>query len=262
MYHDAVEDIAASVPWMIGVGNHERDSPYTSPTQPRPSHYTGHDSGGECGVPTEVRFPMPAHRRIEAVQGGQTVPVARGQRPGVLDAPWYAWSQGPVRFIMMSTEHDFDAHSPQYAFIESTLASTDRAATPWLVIAGHRPMYVDSNYDDGAASDQPVSIEMRQELEHLLYTYKCDLALWGHHHSWQRTCPIYNEVCTPGATTHVLAGMAGYSHSPINDIADYFVTLNSADYGIGLLEANRTHLHVQFKAQSGAIMDDFTLTKE
>ena len=36
-----------------------------------------------------------------------------------------------------------------------------------------------------------------------------DLALWGHHHSYQRTCPVYKEECTEGATTHLVIGNGG-----------------------------------------------------
>ena len=41
--------------------------------------------------------------------------------------------------------------------------------------------------------------------------YKVDLAFWGHHHTYQRMCPIVNNQCTDGATTHVIIGMAGRS---------------------------------------------------
>jgi len=39
--------------------------------------------------------------------------------------------------------------------------------------------------------------------------YKVDLALWGHHHSYQRTCKVYQEQCMDGATTHIVIGMGG-----------------------------------------------------
>jgi len=39
--------------------------------------------------------------------------------------------------------------------------------------------------------------------------YKVDLALWGHHHSYQRTCKVYQEQCVDGATTHIVIGMGG-----------------------------------------------------
>ena len=39
--------------------------------------------------------------------------------------------------------------------------------------------------------------------------YSVDLALWAHHHSYQRTCPVYQKKCTPNALTHVVIGMGG-----------------------------------------------------
>ena len=31
----------------------------------------------------------------------------------------------------------------------------------------------------------------------------------GHNHSYQRTCPVYNETCTTDGVTHVVIGMGG-----------------------------------------------------
>ena len=39
--------------------------------------------------------------------------------------------------------------------------------------------------------------------------YGVNLALWGHNHSYQRTCPVYNETCTTDGVTHVVIGMGG-----------------------------------------------------
>ena len=43
--------------------------------------------------------------------------------------------------------------------------------------------------------------------------HEVDLALWGHHHSYQRTCPVYQENCIEGATTHIVIGMGGQIRS-------------------------------------------------
>ncbi|EDO30760.1 predicted protein [Nematostella vectensis] len=51
---------------------------------------------------------------------------------------------------------------------------------------------------------------MQQEFEDLFYKYHVDLALWGHYHSYERTCPVYRQKCTPGGTTNVVVGTAGY----------------------------------------------------
>jgi hypothetical protein len=44
----------------------------------------------------------------------------------------------------------------------------------------------------------------------MLVAARVDLALWGHHHSYQRTCQVQGNVCTPGAPVHVVIGTAGY----------------------------------------------------
>jgi hypothetical protein len=52
-----VEPIASSVPYMVGSGNHERDWPGSG------SFYGNLDSGGECGVPAQNMFYVPAENR-------------------------------------------------------------------------------------------------------------------------------------------------------------------------------------------------------
>ena len=47
---------------------------------------------------------------------------------------------------------------------------------------------------------------------HTLYIaqeFKVDIAFWGHHHTYQRTCPVYKSVCTDDGLIHVIIGMAG-----------------------------------------------------
>ena len=41
--------------------------------------------------------------------------------------------------------------------------------------------------------------------------YAVDVALWGHHHSYQRTCAVYQQKCRSDghAPVHVVIGMAG-----------------------------------------------------
>ena len=68
----------------------------------------------------------------------------------------------------MSTEHAFDPSSPQYAFLEDHLKTVDRSVTPWLVFAGHRPMYVDSTNAEPVTGDLTVAKLLRENLEPLL----------------------------------------------------------------------------------------------
>ena len=43
----------------------------------------------------------------------------------------------------MSTEHDFTPGSPQHSWLVQAFNATraKRAAQPWLIFIGHRPMY-------------------------------------------------------------------------------------------------------------------------
>lgn len=208
----------AKLPWQVGIGNHERDYPNSG------SVYTfSNDSGGECGVPYSSRFDMPN----------------KGY--------WYSFEAGPVHFTIMSTEHDFCEGSEQYKWIEADLASVNRSRTPWLVFGGHRPMYIDSTNDHGApfpegSSDVGVAVALRKCLEELLVRYKVDVAYWGHHHSYQRTCPVRNSVCTAGSPVHLVVGNAGQSLS--TNVAatrpPFFEYVNDHEYGHSRLQANRT----------------------
>ena len=80
----------------------------------------------------------------------------------------YGFDYGCIHFVLMSTEHAFDPASPQYTFLEDHLRSVDRSVTPWLVFAGHRPMYIDSTNADPVSGDLTVAKLLRESLEPLL----------------------------------------------------------------------------------------------
>ncbi|CAM9462002.1 unnamed protein product [Discosporangium mesarthrocarpum] len=272
-FMDQISPVASMVPWMVAQGNHERDFPdaSTSSSRPTPSYYVGYDSGGECGVPTSWRFLMPG-------------PAARPE----LDTPWYGIDFGPVHFTVMSTEHDWREGSAQRIFLKEDFASVNRTITPFLVLAGHRPMYVSSGgpgADECAATDpipcshdQPVARLLRSELEPLMMMYGVDLALWGHHHSYQRSCKVLGEECrgysSPpsgsgsrrGGTApmHAVVGMAGMSLSRnlMEPRPQYMEYTNANEWGIAMMEANATSMHVSFLLDvDGQSADDFWLSK-
>ena len=80
----------------------------------------------------------------------------------------YGFNYGCIHFVLMSTEHAFDPTSPQYAFLEAHLRSVDRSVTPWLVFAGHRPMYIDSTDIAPVSGILTVAKLLRKNLEPLL----------------------------------------------------------------------------------------------
>jgi Calcineurin-like phosphoesterase len=120
---------------------------------------------------------------------------------------------GPIHFIHYSTEHAFGEGSTQHAFVADTLASIDRRRTPWVIFAGHRPMYIDSTNDAPHDGDQTVATDLRAAFEKLLKDFAVDVTLHGHHHSYQRTCPVYKEECVglgddgvPRGPVHLVIG--------------------------------------------------------
>ena len=98
------------------------------------------DSGGECGVPHERRFPMPR----PSLDQPWCVCVCVCHTLVQLSTSWYivfsryGFDYGSAHFVLMSTEHFFDPSSPQYQFLDNHLKTVDRTRTPWLIFAGHR----------------------------------------------------------------------------------------------------------------------------
>ncbi|KAK9066406.1 hypothetical protein SSX86_013728 [Deinandra increscens subsp. villosa] len=113
-----VEPISSVKPYMIASGNHERDFPNSG------SFYDTHDSGGECGVPAETMYYVPAENRAKF---------------------WYSTDYGMFHFCIADSEHDWREGSEQYAWIEKCLASVDRQKQPWLIFSAHRVLGYSSN---------------------------------------------------------------------------------------------------------------------
>ncbi|KAG2432271.1 hypothetical protein HXX76_009189 [Chlamydomonas incerta] len=238
-----IEPVAAAMPYMVTAGNHERDWPGTGDA------FGVEDSGGECGVPFDARFPMPY--------------------PGK-DKMWYAFEYGPVFFLQYSTEHRFDAGSEQYQFMVKTLASVDRRRTPWLVVGGHRPIYVASTNANWPDGDQPVAQSLRDTYEDLYMQHQVDLTLQGHHHTYQRTCALYRGACQPpradgsqSAPVHLITGHAGAGLSlNVADPPPAWLEHLGLWWGYMRMEANATTMQIEIVSdEDGQLMDSFTLTK-
>ncbi|XP_020114415.1 probable inactive purple acid phosphatase 27 isoform X2 [Ananas comosus] len=158
-----ITPLASHVSYMTAIGNHERDYVDSG------SVYITPDSGGECGVAYESYFPMPTVSE---------------------DKPWYSIEQASVHFTVISTEHDWTSNSEQNQWIQNDLSSVDRTRTPWLIFAGHRPMY--SSYSSILPN---VDAKFVKSVEPLLLTYKVDLVFFGHVHNYERTCAVYGGEC-------------------------------------------------------------------
>lgn len=200
----------------------ERDFPQSG------SLFEGRDSGGECGVVSqrrETRAKAAAAaaarwQRPRAMEGCCPLPHSRfasvslyfsvlssslslslqpynyrftmpHEHASNRDETWWSVSYGPVRWIVISTEHAFNAGSPQYAFVEAQLKSVNRKQTPFVFLAGHRPMYA-------YAMMNSVAGMLRNAFEPLMLKHKVDAAFWGHQHAYAHHS--HTHACTRGCT--------------------------------------------------------------
>ena len=187
---------------------------------------------------------------------------------------------------MMSTEHDFSRTSEQFAWIAADLAKVNRSVTPWIVMAGHRPMYVSSADATSPRSDMVIAKFMREELEDLLHQYQVDVFFAGHHHDYQRTCPVYNGTCIYAAspvdefdisasssssssssnfgTVHILTGASGqWNNVGLSNITFDWLEFGEDFYhGYNRVRVRGDTLTIEFVASHNrAIIDSVTIRK-
>jgi len=235
-----IEPFASRVPYMVCPGNHEYDCKgYT--------WLNSTDSGGECGVAYRNRLHMP-------LMGPSSSYFANNTNN------WYSFDMGPVHVLMMDTEEPFLSHKKgeQLHFIKQDLEGVDRSKTPFVIVGGHRPMYVSSVSTGNATSDQGMATLLRQYVEPLFYKYKVDLALWGHMHTYQRTCAVYNETCDKHGTVHVIVGTAGASFSTATQFPSpaYTVFFDTFNYGYANITVSPEVLRLQFITTQGDVKDE------
>ena len=93
-----------------------------------------------------------------------------------------------------------------------------------------------------------------------------DLALWGHHHSYQRTCPVAEEVCTEKGVTHVVIGMGGQGLStniwPKALTPKWIQVVDDHHHGFSEFTANASTLTFQYiRNVDEGVGDYFVLNK-
>lgn len=102
----------------------------------------------------------------------------------------YSVTYGMFHFCVLDSELDWRAGSEQHKWLESCLASVDRRSQPWLIVTGHRVLGY-SSADEYAAQGTFGEPMAREALEHVFQQYKVDIAIFGHVHQYERTCPVY-----------------------------------------------------------------------
>nr|XP_019606871.1 PREDICTED: acid phosphatase type 7 isoform X2 [Rhinolophus sinicus] len=240
-----IEPVAASLPYMTCPGNHEERYNF--------SNY-------------KARFSMP------------------GNNEGL----WYSWDLGPAHIISFSTEVYFFLHygrhlvERQFHWLERDLqkANENRAARPWIITMGHRPMYCsNADLDDCTWHESKVRKGLYGKLfglENLFYKYGVDLEFWAHEHSYERLWPIYNYQVfngsrempynNPRGPVHIITGSAGCEEklTRFTLFPRPWSAVRVKEYGYTRLHIlNGTHLHIQQVSddQDGKIVDDVWLVR-
>eukprot|EP00762_Andalucia_godoyi_P004260 ANDGO_05547.mRNA.1 Purple acid phosphatase 18 len=204
--------------------------------------------------------------------------IARFETPGNLRQGqfWYSLDVGPVHFVFVSSEHQIDPSSAQYAFLLSDLEAAseevNRMRVPWIILVLHRPLFC-SNEKHGSALD------IRGYIDWMLSTYGVDLILAGHVHAYERSFPVmmsedgksilvqktelyaYEE---PRAPVHVVAGIGGRELVSTFQIPhpEWSAVRNAAFHGYVeiTVDVDRDELIVTaLDADSGKPMDEFVI---
>eukprot|EP00892_Ulva_mutabilis_P006097 jgi/Ulvmu1/385/UM001_0392.1 len=254
-----IEPVASRVPYMVAVGNHDYDfgkgkhkrDPSGAGKTKLPKWAREDASNGECGVALATRFHMPQ----------------RGEGKLQENAPfWYSYSHGSVHFVVISSEHSLKHGSEQWNWLAAHLAAVDRCATPWLVLAIHRPLYVVHPHH----ANRKVAKHLRHHIEDLLLKYGVDVVASGHVHSHSRTCTVIDKECSPfcgGSVLHVITGSGGHKLSKISHHQPHWVEYASRSWGYSRFTVDESSplgvsaLTIEFiRADGSSVRDTVTLT--
>lgn len=246
-----IEPVAAYVPYMTCVGNHENAYNF--------SNYVN-------------RFSMVG-------------------LDGKMNNHFYSFNVGPAHIIAFSSEFYFFINygwgqiAYQYQWLENDLREANkpenREKRPWIITMAHRPMYCSNlDHDDCTLSESIIRTGLpvihAYGLEDLFYKYGVDLELWAHEHSYERLWPVYNRTVyngsyeepytNPKAPVHIITGSAGCQEKLDNfGPQQPWSAFHLSDYGYTrMMVINGTHLYVEQLSddQGGKITDSMLLIKE
>lgn len=142
--------------------------------------------------------------------------------------------------------------------LSGTLASTDRAATPWLIVTHHRPMYA------GHATQTEWGRHVAAELEPLYVAHGVDVVFSAHNHLYMRSCPMVNGTCVAAGgrgPVHVLDGSGGAYLSCYDADAPY-VRFSKCGFGYTRVTATPRQLTLEhIEVNTTRVIDAATLDR-
>ncbi len=96
----------------------------------------------------------------------------------------------------------------------------------------------------------------------MFYKYHVDLNLFAHSHSYDRTCPMFQNKCVSDGVTNILIDMAGQDleydkYRPVE-----WSQYHDIEFGYTTIYANQTYLQFTYYHDSDdQIADQFQLQK-
>jgi hypothetical protein len=196
---------------------------------------------------------------------------------------WYSLSIGLLHLIVLDfnvyygTEPDA-LRQQQLAWLQADLAAVDRAATPWVWVTAHMPIFCSSITYDGefvqeahryraALGESPAAIAAsapysgctgtgvqeteatRKDMEPLFLQYGVDLFSCGHEHNYESLWPTKGGVPTatnfinPAAPVYVVEGAGGAPTLDLFGGAGPFTRRQDSSWGWGRVTVhNASHL--------------------
>lgn len=131
LYGIQSQSVAATRPWMVTNGNHERFYNYSA---------------------YRNRYSMPFEH-----SGGSE------------DGFWYSFNYGNVHYVSISSEHDLSEGSPQRLWLMKDLSSASepqqRSIVPWIVLAIHKPLYCSAKGTPGGYADALESLCLQFDVD-------------------------------------------------------------------------------------------------
>jgi len=196
---------------------------------------------------------------------------------------FYSYDSGPVHFLVYSTESSYKGcwtaekeFGDQMAWLRADLqtANANRAQRPWIVAAGHRPMYSSSSHFSDA-SGHPIDCalapiapcnakQIQTVFEDVFNEHHVDLIINGHIHAYERVLPTYRAALNTSAPHSVTIGNAGNieGHEKLDYSPPWLAKKNNADFGYSMLTATRTKLSVTaHRATDDSLIDAFTIER-
>jgi acid phosphatase type 7 len=204
-------------------------------------------NGREVFLAYEHRFRMPrVHPPRLGLYDGPAGELNMDQPPYPLPYEWgnayYAYSYGPVHFVMISSYSSVEPDSTQYQWVVDELSRVDRLVTPWVVVVLHTPLY-----NTFSLHRKDAQIEAcKRNLESVFVEHNVNLVFSGHIHAYLRTTNVVNDgqVHAKGPI-HITVGAGGRKcEAPfLNVEPEPWVRVRDATlFGYGMLRVqNRTH---------------------